>query len=406
MIEIHEGDCRTILPTLQAASVQCCVTSPPYFQLRSYLDEQQVAKDQEIGREKTVEEYIGNLVAVFRQVSRVLMNDGTLWLNLGDAYADKKAKARAAGVKVGDLMGLPWRLAMAMQADGWYLRSDIIWNKPNPKPEGGLTNRPTKGHEYLFLLSKRQSYHYDIDAIREPITSSGGASFGKQRHSTEGTGAQSRRLKSEAERNHPLGKNRRSVWTVPVRSFPGAHFAVFPPALIRPCILAGCPPGGTIIDPFAGSGTTGVVAEELGRNGILVELNPVYVQMQKDRLKIKDVLSLPPQASIDLERAGRIAAKRTQKMRDKFPLFADQVEPVTAEQVKAAADGHAAAFAACERELQERGDAFREQVRLVVTAERLAVLDRKRDGLPKTAEYHADFWRRQLKVASMEQSRQ
>src|SRR5712691_4235648 len=229
---------------------------------------------------------------------------------MGDTYADKKPKARAAGVKIGDLIGLPWRLALALQADGWYVRSDTIWSKPNPLPEGGVTNRPTKAHEYLFLLTRRQRYVYDADAIREPVTSTGGASFGKQRHSTEGTGAQSRRLKSAAERNHPLGKNKRSVWTVPVRAFPGAHFAVFPEELIRPCILAGCPPGAKVIDPFAGSGTTGVVAEQLGRDAILIELNSVYVEMQKGRTKIKDVVASPPTSSIDEERAERIAKKR------------------------------------------------------------------------------------------------
>ena len=395
-----QGDCREILPSLPARSVQCALTSPPYWKLRNYLAADDAAKDREIGQEPTVREYIENLVAVFRQVSRVLMNDGTLWLNLGDGYADKKDKARAAGVKVGDLMGLPWKVALALQADGWYLRSDIIWAKPNPKPEGGVTNRPTKGHEYLFLLSRRQSYYYDADAIREPITSTGGASFGKQRHSTEGTGAQSRRLKSAAERNHPLGKNKRSVWTVPVRAFPGAHFAVFPEDLIRPCILAGCPPGAKVLDPFAGSGTTGVVAEQLGRDAILIELNPVYVEMQKKRTKIKEVLAQPAAPTIDEERAARIAEKRNDKMKAKFPLFADQLEEVTGEQVKAAADRHAAKFAQCERDLQERGDTFREQVRLWVSADIFAELERRRSKLPPTSEYHADFWRQQAQAIS------
>ena len=192
MIEHLEGDCRQVLPTLPAKSVHCCVTSPPYWGLRSYLPENHAAKAFEVGQEPTVQQYVENMVAIFRQVSRVLMNNGTAWLNLGDAYADKEFKARAAGVKEGDLIGLPWRVAFALQADGWYLRSDIVWHKSNPKPEGGVTNRPTKGHEYLFLLSRQQRYYYDIDAIREPITSTGGACFGKQRHSTEGTGAQRR----------------------------------------------------------------------------------------------------------------------------------------------------------------------------------------------------------------------
>lgn len=204
-------------------------------------------------------------------------------------YLREKGCSRA-GVKKGELVGVPWRVALALQADGWYLRSDIIWHKPNPKPES-VKDRPTKAHEYLFLLTKRQRYYYDIDALREPVTSSGGASFGKQHISTEGTGAQSRRLKSAAERSHPLGKNKRDVWKVPVRSFKGAHFAVFPKGLVRPTVLAGCPKGGTVLDPFAGSGTVGQVADELGRDAILVELNPVYVEMQKGRNVIRGILN-------------------------------------------------------------------------------------------------------------------
>jgi DNA modification methylase len=271
--------------------VHCAVTSPPYWGLRSYLPADHPAKPLEIGQERTVQQYIESLVSVFRQVSRVLMERGTLWLNMGDAYADKDS-AKAAGVKPGDLVGLPWRVAWALQADGWYLRSDIIWSKPNPKPES-VKNRPTKAHEYLFLLSKREKYHYDIDALREPCTSTGGASFGKQNHATDGTGAQSRRLKSAAERNHPKGKNKRSVWKIPVRAFPGAHFAVMPKDLVRPCILAGCPKGQTVLDPFGGSGTVGDVAQELGRDAILIELNPVYVAMQQGRKNITAALNSP-----------------------------------------------------------------------------------------------------------------
>lgn len=184
---------------------------------------------------------------------------------------------------------------MQLQADGWFLRSSIIWHKPNPKPEGSVANRPTKSHEYLFLLTRcSQFYYYDADAIREPITSTGGACFGKQRHSTEGTGAQSRRLKSAAERNHPLGKNKRDVWKVPVRTdFPGAHLAVFPKELVKPCILAGCPKGGVVLDPFSGTGTVGQVAVELGRDAVLIELNPVYVAMQQGRQAIENVVQKP-----------------------------------------------------------------------------------------------------------------
>jgi len=291
MIQYLEGDCREVLPTLPAKSIHCCVSSPPYWGQRTYLPDGHPAKHLEIGQEPTVKEYIDTLVGVFRQVWRVLMNDGTLWLNLGDSYADKDS-AQAAGVKPGDVIALPWRAALALQADGWFLRTDIIWHKPNPKPES-VKDRPTKSHEYLFLLSKRKDYYYDVDATREPVTSTGSARFGKQWHSTVGTGAQSRRLKSAAQRNHPLGKNKRSVWSVPVACFPGAHFAVFPRELIRPCILAGCPKGGIVLDPFAGSGTTAVVAEELGRDAVLIELNPVYVAMQKGRNAVQSVLNAP-----------------------------------------------------------------------------------------------------------------
>lgn len=240
--------------------------------------------------------YVDDLIGVFRQVARVLVNDGTLWLNLGDKHANNSMVA--SGVKPGDLLGLPWRVASALQADGWYLRSDIIWHKPNPKPES-VKNRPTRAHEYLFLLSRQEQYFYDMDALREPPTSTGGASFGKQRHSTAGTGAQSRRLESAAQRCHPLGKNKRSVWTVPVRSFPGAHFAVFPHELIRPAIQAGSRTRGTVLDPFAGSGTTGHVAEELGRNAILIELNPVYVEMQKNRAAIWAAMTIDEEEQRD-----------------------------------------------------------------------------------------------------------
>jgi site-specific DNA-methyltransferase (adenine-specific) len=260
--------------------------------LRSYLADDLPAKRREIGQESTAREYIEALVSVFREVARVLTTDGTLWLNLGDTYATSDARARRAGVKQGDLIGIPWRTALALQSEGWYLRSDIIWHKPNPKPES-VKDRPTKSHEYIFLLTKSLRYHYDVDALREKVTSTGGASFGKQLHATKGTGAQSRKLKSASQRNHPKGKNKRSVWSVPVLSFHGAHFAVFPPTLIRPCILAGCPEGGTVLDPFAGSGTTAVVAEQLGRDAILMDLDPVSVAMQKQRTAARTLFSLP-----------------------------------------------------------------------------------------------------------------
>ncbi len=293
MIQHLEGDCRDILPSLPPKSVKCCVTSPPYWGLRSYLSANHPDKHREIGQEPTLAAYIETLVGVFREVARVLMNDGTLWLNLGDVYATDKKRARRAGVAQGDLIGLPWRTALALQASGWCLRSEIIWHKPNPKPES-VTDRPTKSHEHIFLLTQSLRYHYDIDALREKVTSTGGASFGKQLHSTEGTGAQARRLKSASERNHPKGKNKRSVWSVPVSTFRGAHFAVFPPALIRPCVLAGCPEGGTVLDPFGGSGTTAVVAAELGRNAILIDLDPICTTLVKQRVATVSVLQSTP----------------------------------------------------------------------------------------------------------------
>lgn len=278
MIQYLEGDCRQVLPTLAERSVQCVVTSPPYFGQRNYLAGNDPRKALEIGQEPTAEGYVQTLVSVFRQVHRVLRNDGTLWLNLGDTYVAK------------NLVGIPWRTALGLQADGWNLRQEIIWHKTDARPEP-VTDRPTTGHEHLFLLSKSASYYYAADALREPVTSTGGACFGKQRHGAKGTGAQQRRLDSPEQRNHPLGKNKRSVWSIATARFPGAHFAVFPKELVRPCVLAGCPVGGTALDPFAGTGTTGEVADELGCNAILIELNPVYVEMQKKRTAMKSLFT-------------------------------------------------------------------------------------------------------------------
>lgn len=297
MIQHLEGDCRQVLPTLPERCVHCVVTSPPYWNQRNYLGEAAPDKTREIGQEQTPQEYVKNLIQVFRAVHRVLRDDGTLWLNLGDTYLDRRLPDSC--LKPKDLIGLPWRVAFNLIAEGWYLRSDIIWHKPDARPEGTVADRPTKSHEYLFLLSKCAQYYYDVDAIRDPVTSSGGACFGKQRHDATGTKAQQRRLKSPEERNHPKGKNKRSVWTVATANFHGAHFAVFPEKLIRPCILAGCPTGGTVLDPFAGSGTVGVVAEELGCNSILIDLNPVYIEMQKQRTAMKSLFTQPSDTQLD-----------------------------------------------------------------------------------------------------------
>lgn len=302
MNQIIQGDVIEALRSLPEGFIHTCVTSPPYWGLRDY------GVPGQIGLEPTPEEYVEKMVEVFREVRRVLRDDGTLWLNLGDSYAMKfkGGKGRKAGVgpdpsnpihnavddeykppreipnglKPKDLVGMPWRVAFALQADGWYLRSDIIWAKPNAMPES-VKDRPTKAHEYIFLLSKSPRYYYDADAIREP-------------HGTPWIGrTPTKKLKKNADRNdagsrcttgNPLGRNKRTVWTVSTKPFKGAHFAVFPPDLIEPCILAGSPPGGIVLDPFFGSGTTGVVAEKHGRQWIGIELNPDYIEIARGRL--------------------------------------------------------------------------------------------------------------------------
>lgn len=296
----HVGDCRALLKEMAADGVraQTCITSPPYFGLRDYGVEGQ------IGLEPTPTEYVERLVEVFRAVRDVLADDGTLWLNLGDSYSSGGRKTRDPGqsknhrpfegesavtawrpddgAKPKDLLGIPWRVALALQADGWYLRSDIIWHKPNPMPES-VTDRPTKAHEYLFLLAKSERYYYDIDAIREP---DGGHDHPRNvLHAPEPTGglmAPHRGIRSLDGRNG-AGRNKRSVWTIPTQPFSGAHFATFPRALIEPCILAGCPAGGVVLDPFMGSGTTGQVATDLGRKFIGCELNPAYIELHNMR---------------------------------------------------------------------------------------------------------------------------
>jgi len=268
--KIIQGDCREALKQIDADSVHTCVTSPPYFGLRDYG-----GGGGEIGSEQEVNEYVQALVDVFREVRRCLRPDGTLWLNLGDSYMAQKNVAPPPqsiggqrdmptfipgnrrdqkGLKFKDLIGIPWRVAFALQADGWWLRQDIIWSKPNPMPES-VTDRCTKSHEYIFLLSKKSHYYYDHEAIKETTIS------GEEK------------------------KNKRSVWTVNTKGYKGAHFAVYPKNLILPCILAGCPEGGTVLDPFTGSGTTAVVALENNRNFVGTELNPEYIQLAENRIK-------------------------------------------------------------------------------------------------------------------------
>ena len=281
------GDCVESMRGLADQSVNCCVTSPPYFGLRDY------GVDGQIGLEQTPEEYVTKMVEVFREVRRVLRDDGSLWLNLGDSYGKGK-----------QMLGIPWKVAFALQDDGWYLRQEIIWSKPNPMPES-VRDRCTKSHEYIFLLTKSKRYYYDHDAIREPHTGEAakavtmgynevgqrGVNSSVRRGLTDGQATQfSKKGHSGyfgADGNcllNPLGKNKRSVWSVPTRSVKGAHFATFPPALIEPCILAGCPVDGIVLDPFAGSGTTAEVSARNGRDSVMIELNPEYAMITHHRM--------------------------------------------------------------------------------------------------------------------------
>lgn len=297
------GDNRQTLITIPDQSIQCCVTSPPYWGLRDY------GHDGQIGLEQTPDEYVEQMVAVFRQVHRVLSDDGTLWLNLGDSYSSMRdskaipdtlrgggngtavgsaanrnpANLRAAGLKHKDLVGIPWRVAFALQADGWYLRQDIIWHKPNPMPES-VTDRCTKAHEYIFLLSKSAKYHFDHEAIREPSANLGKTAirFGGNKYGDSDDPKHA--TKSGNEYTDTGFRNKRSVWTVTTRPFKGAHFATFPPQLIEPCILAGSKQGDTILDPFFGAGTTGLVAQRHNRKWIGCELNPDYAAIAQQRL--------------------------------------------------------------------------------------------------------------------------
>jgi len=313
------GDCLDSMGYLPSSSIHTCITSPPYFGLRDY------GHDGQIGLEQTPDEFVAKLVEVFREVRRVLRDDGTLWLNLGDTYAanrggttppaqtvaggiggkggQKERRGQADGynptrdctrygLKHKDLIGIPWRVAFALQADGWYLRQDIIWHKPNPMPES-VRDRCTKAHEYIFLLSKSERYYFNAEAIKEPAATSDRdirrarvTGRGEQASSANYLGSPQRDKSGgfpQADPDNPV-RNRRSVWTVATRPFKGAHFATFPPDLIEPCVLAGCPAGGVVLDPFGGAGTTGLVANQHGRNAILCELNPEYARLAQQRI--------------------------------------------------------------------------------------------------------------------------
>jgi len=279
------GDCREKLKELEPESVQMCVTSPPYWGLRDY------GHDDQLGLEETPEEYTANMVEVFSEVKRVLKDDGTLWLNLGDSYASTKVgntetiknpnvvtksftKKLPPNLKPKDLVGIPFRVAFALQADGWYLRQDIIWHKPNPMPES-VTDRCTKSHEYIFLLSKSAKYFYDADAIKEDAISKFNGGGNKGRIGKEGWIGHTENL--------DMTRNKRSVWTVATKPYSEAHFAVFPEKLIEPCIQAGSKVGDIVLDPFFGSGTTGEVSERFGRDYIGIELNEDYKSLQHKR---------------------------------------------------------------------------------------------------------------------------
>lgn len=347
--EIKQGDCLEVLKTLPSESVNCCITSPPYWGLRDYGtakweggngncehtishysdnlkpdcdrpvrgDRSLCIKcgakriDSQIGLELTPQEYVEKIVLIFREVRRVLRADGTLWLNLGDTYSAQRwtkkgetttpaqpmngmsdtwraiAPTKESGLPDKNLVGIPWRVAFALQTDGWYLRQDIIWHKPNPMPES-VTDRCTKAHEYIFLMSKNPNYYFDNEAISENAISKqgkGAIGRGQQGYSV----ASGKGMSPQQDHSGWMGgdgntRNKRSVWSVTVKPYKEAHFATFPKELIEPCVLAGCPKDGTILDPFGGSGTTAEVAIENGRNALLVELNPEYIELAKTRI--------------------------------------------------------------------------------------------------------------------------
>ena len=330
---LYLGDCLESLKTMPDKSIQMCVTSPPYYGLRDY------GVDEQIGLEKTPDEYIARLVEVFHEVKRVLKDDGTLWVNMGDSYAgsgkgqtknganDRKVnktkgmklniqKPSEIGLKPKDLIGIPWMLAFALRSDGWYLRQDIIWAKPNPMPES-VKDRCTKSHEYIFLLSKSAHYYYDADAIAEPSTTYENRPAGVVRDRLYGYDSKQNKIRvklgsksfskgqangagieptGNAKKDYyevPFVRNRRDIWTIKSKPYNGAHFAVFPPEIPRLCILAGSKPGDTILDPFAGSGTTGAVAISLRRRAVLCELNVEYVGLIRERITNEEAFYQP-----------------------------------------------------------------------------------------------------------------
>ena len=349
MNKIEFGDCRETMRRWkeQGIKAQTCVTSPPYFGLRDY------GNDGQLGLEETPEEYIKAMVEVFRCVWDVLEDDATLWLNIGDSYArngggveskmntvhkmgvGQKATYLAGGMqsinkvpeglKSKDLIGIPWMLAFALRADGWYLRQDIIWHKPNPMPES-VTDRCTKAHEYIFLMSKSQKYYYDRMAIAEPAAY---AEEHARKKTSWGNKKEDAGVKANIEKYQVIGEenkttlaggmaNKRSVWTVNTKPYKGSHFATYPPKLIEPCILAGCPKGGVVLDPFMGSGTTAFVALLNDRQYLGCELNPEYEELQQRR--IKDAYDMTAQQSLFPE----YAELQKRRIKDAYDMTAQQ----------------------------------------------------------------------------------
>ena len=308
MSELYCGDAAQVLQTIPRRSVQMCVTSPPYYGLRDY------EKDGQIGRESSPEAYIANLVKVFDEVYRVLMDDGTLWLNIGDTYAHKPY----ANVKRKDLIGIPWMLAFALRERGWYLRSDIIWRKTNAMPEGAK-DRPSRCYEHIFLFAKSPRYYFDYHALERPIAAETKARYQRNRSerskyftSSYGQGLEKHLGQVTEERR--LVCRGKDVWDISTNAYRmGEHFAMFPEKLVEPCILAGSREGDTVIDPFFGSGTTGAVAKRLGRSCIGIDLNPSY--LAKAKLRIASVKSKPSQenAAEKLQKPQENAAEESPK---------------------------------------------------------------------------------------------
>jgi len=313
-VNILCGDSLEVLKTLPERSIQACITSPPYFGLRSYLPDGHADKAKEIGLETAVEDYVTKLVEVFREVRRVLKDDGVIFVNLGDSYASsgsvsqphrdssggigkkttrgaqgysaagggfRRASTAVNGIQPKDLIGIPWRVAFALQADGWTLRQDLIWHKPNAMPES-VKDRCTKAHEYIFLLSKRAKYYFNGEAIKEPAAAPP-KPCGRKNDASRNDGDRTGIVRGNGET-----RNRRSVWTVATVAYTGSHFATFPPKLIEPCILAGSRPGDVVLDPFFGAGTVGLVAHAAGRRCLGIELNSDYIKMAERRLGLPE----------------------------------------------------------------------------------------------------------------------